>query len=376
LGERDDHGDHAGRLQGFGKVTRDLTARVEAARERMFHELVENMPELAWTARQDGYVDFFNRRWFDYTGTTLEEMQGWGWRAVHDPAMVEAVAERWNRSLETGQPFEMEFPLRGADGAFQWFLTRVRPYRDSEGRVVRWFGTSTNIDERRRTDTFRDLFIGILGHDLRNPLNTIMMAARMMSMRGELSPENESMLARLIASGVRIQRMIDQLLDMTRARLAGGIPIARGGEQDVVTIVMKIIDELRTVHPRRAIHLFADGPCAASVDADRIEQVVSNLVTNALAHGEPSKPVTVRVTEDDHAVRIGVHNQGDPIDPSFVPLLFNPFARKEQRGRSDGLGLGLYIAERIVFMHGGKIEVESSPETGTRFDVTLPKKVG
>lgn len=95
------------------------------------------MPELAWTARADGHIDYYNERWYEYTGTTFEQMEGWGWQAVHDPSMVDAVVAGWSRSLATGAPLEMEFPLRGKDGIFRWFLTRVRPLRDANGAVVR-----------------------------------------------------------------------------------------------------------------------------------------------------------------------------------------------------------------------------------------------
>lgn len=108
------------------------------ARENDLRELVENLPELAWTARPDGAMDYFNRRWFDYTGTTLEQMQGWGWKSVHDPEKLDEVVARWQRSIDTGEPFEMEYLLRGRDGVFRWFLTRVMPLRDESGRIVRW----------------------------------------------------------------------------------------------------------------------------------------------------------------------------------------------------------------------------------------------
>lgn len=127
----------------------ELLQRVDASRH-YFTALVENLPELAWTAHPDGHIDYYNRRWFEYTGTTFEEMEGWGWKKVHDPEMIEEVTARWQHSIDTAEPFEMEFPLRGADGVFRWFLTRIRPLRDESGRIIRWFGTNTNIDEQRK----------------------------------------------------------------------------------------------------------------------------------------------------------------------------------------------------------------------------------
>ncbi len=119
--------------------------------DHLFRVLVDHLPEPAWTALPDGHIDFYNRRWYEYTGTTFAQMEGWGWQSVHDPSMVEAIVVRWSDSLATGKPFEMEFPLRGADGAYRWFLTRALPLRDADGHIVRWFGINTDIHEQRET---------------------------------------------------------------------------------------------------------------------------------------------------------------------------------------------------------------------------------
>ena len=123
-------------------------ARAEES-ERTVRAFVDNLPTLAWTAPPDGKVDFYNKRWYDYTGTTLEQMQGWGWKGVQAPEMLDEVESRWSRSLQSGEPFEMEHPLRGASGEFRWFLTRVVPQRDEGGKIVRWFGTNVDIDDIR-----------------------------------------------------------------------------------------------------------------------------------------------------------------------------------------------------------------------------------
>jgi len=118
--------------------------------EEELRALADSIPQLAWMANPDGDIFWYNRRWYEYTGTTLEQMQGWGWKEVHDPKVLPLVLERWAGSVRTGTSFEMEFPLRGADGVYRWFLTRISPFRDHEGRLTRWFGTNTNIDEQRQ----------------------------------------------------------------------------------------------------------------------------------------------------------------------------------------------------------------------------------
>jgi PAS domain S-box-containing protein len=136
-------------------VSRDVTDRVEreqalAEREGELRALADSIPHLAWMARADGHIFWYNRRWYEYTGTTPEQVDGWGWQAVHDPRVLPDVIARWRASVETGAPFEMEFPLRGGDGTFRMFLTRVNPLRDADGNVVRWFGTNTDVDQVSR----------------------------------------------------------------------------------------------------------------------------------------------------------------------------------------------------------------------------------
>ena len=152
----------------------------------LFRTLFDLMPQLGWTARADGHIDFYNRRWYDYTGTTREEMEGWGWQTVHDPEMLPLVSERWRHSLDTGESFEMEFPLRRHDGVFRWFLTRVHPLRGPDGRINRWIGINTDIDDRRRhartLDRIAEVGRAISGNlEIQNIVQTVTDAATELS---------------------------------------------------------------------------------------------------------------------------------------------------------------------------------------------------
>jgi PAS domain S-box-containing protein len=120
--------------------------------EEHFQSMANSIPQLAWMAEADGSIFWYNQRWHEYTGTTLGQMEGWGWQSVHDPEELPKVLERWNQSIATDTPFDMEFPLRGADGLSRMFLTRVMPAKDPQGRVVRWFGTNTDISERKQAE--------------------------------------------------------------------------------------------------------------------------------------------------------------------------------------------------------------------------------
>lgn len=143
--------------QLFTVILRDVTERKESEEalresERQFRTLGDSIPQLTWMANADGWIVWYNQRWYQYTGTTFEQMQGWGWQSVHDPADLPKVMERWQISISNGDPFDMVFPLRGADGVLRPFLTLVMPVRDADGRIVRWFGTNTDISDQKRTE--------------------------------------------------------------------------------------------------------------------------------------------------------------------------------------------------------------------------------
>ena len=149
--------DASGQSAGLATVSRHITERKRAEEalrdsEQQFRTLANAIPQLCWRANADGWISWYNQRWYAYTGTTPEEMEGWGWQSVHDPEMLPKVLERWKGSIATGAPFEMVFPLRGADGVFRPFLTRVMPVRDGDGKVAGWFGTNTDISEQRKTE--------------------------------------------------------------------------------------------------------------------------------------------------------------------------------------------------------------------------------
>ena len=178
---------------------------------------------------------------------------------------------------------------------------------------------------------------------------------------------------RMRASSLRMGRMIAQILDLTRTRLTGGMEL-NPQPMDLRETIAHVVDELRTIHPSRAIELCSP-PLAGTWDRDRLEQVFSNLVGNALAHGDPTKPVQIDGRREGDLVSVAVHNEGAPIPDELQSTIFNPFRRGKRdsnTSKTEGLGLGLYISREVVVGHGGKIELRSSRADGTTFQVTLP----
>jgi PAS domain S-box-containing protein len=228
------------------------------------------------------------------------------------------------------------------------------------------------VAELERAVRFHEMFTAILGHDLRNPLGAILATAEV-GMRREESERTRKTLARIVNSGGRMARMIDQLLDFTRVRVGSGIPLTpKSG--DLLPVLRQVIDELRIAHPGWTLDLAADGQLSGFWDEDRLAQVFSNLVANAIQHGVREHGVRLSADGTGSAVVcISVENAG-AIPENVLPNLFEPMVTGERRrASSHGLGLGLFISRQIVQGHGGTIDVDSSVDAGTRFTVTLPR---
>jgi PAS domain S-box-containing protein len=281
--------------------------------------------------------------------------------------------------LATGEPcVGKEVPaLLGGDTVFFNFV--YSPVRDIDGAVDGIFVIATDVteqvearEEMARTIAYNERFTAILGHDLRNPLNAIMATAQHMQRRA--ARDDISLPAvRILKSGQRMLRMINQLLDLARVRVTGGMHL-QPRQLDLADLCRQVLDELRAAHPGSSLELVTAGDLVGRWDGDRLAQVLSNLSANALEHGHPATPVYVRLDGRDPAhVDIRVENQGT-IPERVLPILFDPLRSTHYRSaKPGGLGLGLYISQEIVAAHRGRIRVRSTPADGTCFQIELPK---
>ena len=224
-------------------------------------------------------------------------------------------------------------------------------------------------------DRSKEMFIAILGQDLRAPLNAVTTGARDL-LKGNLDEKQAAVTLSISRSGNRMNEMIDDLLDFTRGRLGSGLPIERA-DVDLGAVVLHAVDEMRAAHPDATLQMTSAGDLRGSWDGARVSQALTNLLGNAVQHGEPGAMISVTLQGEAREVVIRVHNHGVAIPASEIPHLFSPFTqsgrRVAQTPESTSLGLGLYIAERIVTAHGGSISVRSSGEAGTLFTTRLPR---
>lgn len=231
-------------------------------------------------------------------------------------------------------------------------------------------------EERRRANEFRERLLGIVSHDLRSPLQAIILQSQLLA-RQVKTDGVKNATGRINTAAERMTRMIADLLDFTRGRLGGGIPVERKPD-DFFAFTTEVLEEVRLTSPHSDLVLRTEGDGRGLWDRDRLTQVVQNLVTNALKHGARDQPVEVWLGGDEQGVVMRVKNQGKPIPVEFLPHLFDPFKRANHTEKGSdalsGLGLGLYIAQEIVQAHDGTITVTSSLEEGTSFTVHLPRQ--
>jgi PAS domain S-box-containing protein len=351
--------------------------------EELFRALADNIAQLAWTTDESGDIVWYNRRWFDFTGTTLEEMKGWGWTKVHHPDHVDRVVAKLRDHLSRGEPWEDTFPLRRHDGSYGWFLSRAVPLRDSSGKVVRWFGTNTDVTAQRdaeqalrEADRRKDEFIAILAHELRNPLAPVRSAVEVMKKLAPEEPRLDRALAILGRQVSHMARLIDDLLDVSR--VTRGKLELRTSTCDVADIARNTAEDYRASLEGAGLHLVvvADaGPQLVDGDAVRIAQMVGNLLHNAGRFTPRGGHVRVHVDRDGDSARICVSDDGVGLEPSLLTRLFEPFSQAEQdlARTSGGLGLGLSLARGLARLHGGDVVARSDgPGRGACFEIRLP----
>ena len=250
-------------------------------------------------------------------------------------------------------------------GTFLAFSQFIALHLDAQ---VRFDASETALQEERATAALRERFVAVLGHDLRNPLAAIEAGTRLLGDGEPLTERQSRIVAQMSASTKRMTQLIDDVLDLARGQLGGGMAVDRADDMTLAESIRLVVDELRAVHPRRALEVRIDIGAPVACDHQRIMQLVSNLLANALTHGDPAKPVRIGAEVVDGRFRVEVVNGGKPIPRARLARLFEPFTHA---GETKGLGLGLFIAMEIAKAHGGTIDV-ASDATETRFTFVMP----
>jgi PAS domain S-box-containing protein len=348
--------------------------------------LVRHSPVMIWRAGLDAQCDYFNKTWLDFTGRSIGQEMGDGWTQGVHPDDLERCVSHYLDRFGRREPFEMEYRLRRHDGMYRWIFDRGVPFVDDSGNFAGFIGSCVDVDERRRAqDTeqqhsqqqlalardFEKWILAIVSHDIRDPLGTILFAARRLQDVADSGSAAKKQAEMIERGAHRIQHIVGDLLDLARERQGEGIPIERR-PADLRSLCRQIVDELEVKARSRQITLECDRDCVGEWDEHRLVQALSNLASNAVQHGTPGSPIGIRVTGNTEQVIVAVRNCGG-IPQEVMPRLFEPFRSGRQHGnRGGGLGLGLFIARAIARAHGGSLEVESSDDA-TTFQLVLPR---
>jgi PAS domain S-box-containing protein len=379
--------DDTGKVFGLAGISSDITDRKQVERERdatlaLLDTFLSRSPVgFAVLDRELRYVRL-NETLASLNGVSVEAHIGRRVREIlpdAPDALEHAIESVWT----TGRPMlnlETALETQAVPSVVRSFLTSFYPIviggeTIAVGAVLSEITEQKRVSEQLRRDAeLRELFIGVLAHDLRTPLSAISMGANALMLRDDMPEVGVRGAQRILRSAQRMNSLIAQVLDFTRVRSGTGLELVRG-PLDLAHLSANLLEEFQAAHPDRSFDLRLQGDLRGTWDGDRLGQVLSNLVSNAVHHGAVESPVVVSLEGRAESVLLEVENQGDAIPKELLGTLFEPFRRGRpllSRGAADGLGLGLYIAERIVAAHRGKMRA-SSDERGTVFRVELPR---
>jgi|CXWL01.1.fsa_nt_gi PAS domain S-box-containing protein len=397
--------DDKGNILGIFAAARDVTQQKQdnialKESEERFLTLADNIPQLAWMGDAQGSIFWYNQRWFNYSGTTLEDMQGWGWQKIHHPDYEQRVVESFKHSIVTGEAWEETFPLRNVDGEYRWFLSRALPIRDKHGATIRWFGTNTDITEYKlqdqilqekhhelehakfvaeRANLAKSDFLSQMSHELRTPLNAILGFAQLLETgKPSLTPVQVTRLNQILKAGWYLLELINEILDL--ALIESGKSSISLQPVSLSNVLLEcqamFIPQAKESSIQLHFHMF-DSTWFVHADQTKLKQVLTNLLSNAIKYNSENGTVEVKCSENTSGrLRISVKDSGMGLSAEKLAHLFQPFNRLGQEiGVKEGTGIGLAVSKRLVELMGGTIGVESTVGVGSEFWIELDRDV-
>lgn len=365
--------------------------------EARFRQLADAMPQIVFMADPEGNVDYFNKKWYEYTGFAEGGFGFEHWKPVHDEDGLRRALIAWPEAVRTGAPYEIEYRLRRHDGAYRWHLGRALPIRNRDGQIVRWFGTNTDIHDYKElqqehekllhsertareqaelANRVKDEFLATLSHELRTPLSSILGWCSILSAEPP-NPEDLAGGLEIIERNARAQaQIIDDLLDMSSI-ISGKIRL-NVQHTDLASVVQTAVEIIRPAADAKGVRLHTVlDPLARPVSGDpnRLQQIFWNLLSNAVKFTPKGGRIQVLLERVNSHLELSVSDTGEGIAPDFLPMVFDRFRQADASitRRHGGLGLGLAIVKQLVELHGGSVRVKSGgPGLGSTFTVSLP----
>ncbi|RAJ24904.1 PAS domain-containing sensor histidine kinase [Pedobacter cryoconitis] len=366
--------DSAGKIDGIllfvYEVTDMVLVRLEVEEnEQRFRLLLNAIPQIAWTNTVEGEINFYNEQWYSYTGMDADENQRMALRQMMHPEDLKNHVEKFKAILASEDSGHYETRLKDEDGGYKWYLIRMQPIKDDEDIVLLWIGTATDINDLKILQQQKDDFISIASHELKTPVASLKASMQLLDRMKHNSSEKMQSLIGLAGKSVdKVSGLIDSLLDSNQLA-EGGVPLHK-----TLFNLSELIDSCaEQVFRGDQSHLIITGEKDLRVNADqeRIEQVIINMLTNAVKYAPGSKDIIINLEKISDTVKVSVIDKGPGIPAEKTPYLFDRYYRVEE-SRQPGLGLGLYICAEIIAKHEGKIGADSEVGVGSTFWFILP----
>lgn len=366
-----------------------LTALLQAS-ELQLRTMADSIPQMVWMARPDGQMFWYNQRWLDYTGITLEQGSGWKWKTLLDPAESPQVLAKLSTAFAGNKAWEDQFALRRHDGVMRWHLGRMMPVCGPAGKVVRWFGTYTDItneremeqelrqrtDELAQADIHKNEFLATLAHELRSPLAPLLNGLELIKLIADDRATVEKTRLMMIRQVEHMMLLIVDLMDLSR--ISRGIIDLHRKPVDLRGLIEQAVEANRPLIEKQGHTLEMELPKVPLIvegDSTRLAQVFSNLLNNAAKYTPPHGAIFVRAYQGATEALITFKDNGIGIAKDQLARIFNMFSQVQptSTGVQSGLGIGLNLGKYLVEMHDGRIEVRSGGlNTGSTFTVHLP----
>ncbi|MBS1531239.1 MAG: PAS domain S-box protein [Bacteroidetes bacterium] len=349
------------------RIIQDL----EIGRKR-FQTVLNSIPQIAWASSAGGEVEYYNQRWYEYTGLTFEETKNWGWKQVIHSDDLALCMENLDAIIQSAGPGEFEIRERGVDGIYRWHLVRISPLFNAAGRLEQWIGTATDIDELKKIEQQKDDFISIASHELKTPLTSLKTSIQLLYRMKDapIADRFPKLIEQANRSTYKMSNLVEDLLNVNRIK-EKHLPLQK--QWFVFSELVNACCNHIAVSGRHEIDVLGDKILQVYADERTIDQVIVNLVNNAVKYAPASKKIYIIIENNGDHAKLSVKDSGPGIAPEQLPFVFDRYYQGgKQDYRNPGLGLGLYISSEIIKRHGGKIGVESEPGKGSTFWFTLP----
>ena len=354
-------------------TVRARTSELLISREH-FRLLANNIPQMTWTSLPNGEANFYNQQWYDYTKLDKIQASALPLEHVLHPDDLENTTEKYKKSLESGHIFEVENRYKnGNDGTYRWHLNRAIPLRNDEGEIILWIGTATDIEDQKREMERKDDFIGIASHELKTPLTSLKGYLQLIASykKDELPVAVKTYSDKANISINKLQHLVNDLLDVSKIQ-AGRLEY-RLDKIDISGVIAASIENAAHIYPQFEFENEAQLSYIVNANPERLEQVLMNLINNAVKYSPDSKRIIIKSTLRKNKVRVSVIDFGIGLSAEQIERIFERFYRVEDKKfMTSGLGMGLYISTEIINAHQGKIGVESEPGKGSTFYFDLP----